>query len=447
MPHWYLASWEWETVAGPSHWRAPAGAVAAIDLRSLSAQGTPGPTAAGSGFFGFNATQTLPGAEYFGDDLTANLNLNRRNAWRNKLSIATALDNTRLVDVLAETLGQKATPGGNVRAKPVIPTSAGRIEIWAGTKVFDRDFGGTGDVCWPNIQAMHQDDYRSVRLRCLAFANAIENCTEGDGSLAARTCSLFAFRNGVTFATAKTTLAQRFRDKFKRYLGGLTRKYRRWTMARQLFIPADLTDEGELPPETTITDDFTRADGDTIGNQLTWTEVAGDWDTASNAASLTTFGTDARTARAESDLSSDDHYSQTVITGLGAGTNDCLAGPVARFDAAANTGYWTFAYQFDDKIYLRKIVTGTPTNLVAAVAITLSIPEAYKVECDGSTITGYQAGVSRIGPTTDSAIAGNTRCGIGGYKSTGSVVVDDFEAADLAAAASTSGNLLLLGVG
>lgn len=444
MPHWYLASWVWDTTI-PTRpcWRPPTGCVGAVDLRPRSAQAAAGGTPSGWGFFGFNTSQTLTGADYFGNDPTANMTAGQRTAWRSKLSIGTALTNTRLVDVLAETLGEKSDPGSTVRAKPMQPTRDGNLEIWlAGSRQMQREFGGTADVIWPRLQMVEQDDYRSIRARSLAWAQAIEGATQGDGTLAARVCTLFALRNGVTFATAKTTLAQQAREKFKRYLGGLVRKYVRWNIARSQFIPADLTDEGELPPQTTITDDFTHADGDTIGNQLTWTEVSGDWDTKSNQATKENTANIVEFARAESDLSSADHYAQVkVITDrFGIAFPDTFAGPCVRFAAGATTCYSAVSLS---AMYLVKHVNGTRTDMTSA-AMTATMNDLLKCDVTGSTITGYQNGV-QIAQTTDTAISGNTRCGIqsfaADFRDAGFLLAfDDFEASD---GLSASSKLLL----
>src|SRR5207253_2934705 len=107
-------------------------------------------------------------------------------------------------------------------------------------------------------------------------------------------------------------------------------------------------------PETTITDDFNRADGTTIGNQLTWTEVAGTWDTVSNQVQMTGPASDSATysARAESDLSSADHYAQLVYVNAGTVTTQAHLGPAARFSPSAQTHYLSVPY--NGTFYLEK---------------------------------------------------------------------------------------------
>jgi hypothetical protein len=419
----------------------PAGAVAAIDLRPESAMSAAGGTPVrNNGLFGFDTTQAIAGADYFGPDLNASMTLAQRNAWRaamDTVGVSYTLDpaGTTLLQMLTRALGDKADPGHTARCKPVMPTLGGRIEIWLGSagKVLDRDFLGAADTHWPTIQATEQTDYRSVRLRCLAFATAIDNCTEGDGSLAARLCAGSAARNGISFAAAQADLAQRFRDKYKRYLGGLVRKYALWTMGRTLFIPPDLTDEGELPPETTITDNFNRADADPLGSSSegwSWTEVEGDIDIVSNQGQVNSSSGWA-VARAESDLSSSDHYAQSDAVSI-TGTNfEYVCGGAVRFNSSANTHYLCM-YGFSEvALIIFKKVAGTGTEL-GRTSITTAFPEPLKMEVNGSALKAYQSGTQRVS-LTDTSITGNTRTGVSMFRQTGASTFDNFQAADLAA--------------
>jgi len=447
MAHWYLARYFGDTVdpAAP-FWRPPTGAVAAIDFRPTAAQASIDfANPAGFGFFGFNATQTLTGATYYGNDLAANQNLTRRNAWRNALGIAVALDSVRLIDILAETLGTKSDPGATLRAKPVRPTTAGRLDIWLGTATpaFSRDFEGATDAHWPRIQTVEHDDYRAVRARCLALANAIENCVAGDGSVAASMVSAVVNATGASFAAVQAELAQRQREKYLRYLGGKVLKYR---MARGLFIPPDLTDEGELPPETTIGDDFTEASDTTLTSHtatganggFSWSAVVG---TATDIAATDTCLWASATGsiakfRAQSDLSSDDHYSQVLCVASGSTTRDFEA--LTRFASAATTCYGLRARPASNTYGLYKTVAGVVTLLGSTVSGAASpVGATIRCESDGSDHEGYRDGVLYVGPQTDTAITGNLRCGFGFAGSVVAHRVDNFEAADLGGGPAT----------
>src|SRR5690606_29965122 len=81
-------------------------------------------------------------------------------------------------------------------------------------------------------------------------------------------------------------------------------------------VPSDLRRhvEGRLRHETVVSDDFNRSDG-SLGSSSegwSWAEVAGSWSIASNVATQSTTAS-AGAARAEFDLSSDDHESSVDI--------------------------------------------------------------------------------------------------------------------------------------
>jgi len=201
-----------------------------------------------------------------------------------------------------------------------------------------------------------------------------------------------------------------------------------------VFIPNDLPSETRLAHSTAIVDDFTRADGDIIGNQLTWTEVDGDWDTISNQAELQTVGGDVRTARAESDLSTTDHYAQIRAKADPASTGT-EHGAAVRFSSSSEICYVGFSYGSDDNIYTFKL-NGASQTLIAQTLITPVTDDIYKVQANGSIITAYQNGTQRL-CSTDTTITTGTRCGIMGFNtSVTKPLIDDFEAADLAAAAA-----------
>lgn len=207
------------------------------------------------------------------------------------------------------------------------------------------------------------------------------------------------------------------------------------------FVPRRLWTHvpGRLLHATTITDDFTRADGTTIGNLLTWTEVANDLATVSNAVKNNGPGvvSNYARARAESDLSGVDHYSQAKLV-LGANTGRG-AGVHARYASAADTCYglhYMGGGGGATKIpILDKHVTGTRTELSTGSATDWSDgSDIAKCEINGSSLTGYRNGGSVVS-VTDTAISGGTRCGIFVRARASSDVsaVDDFEAGDLAA--------------
>lgn len=191
---------------------------------------------------------------------------------------------------------------------------------------------------------------------------------------------------------------------------------------------------------TTINESFNTSDGDTLGPDLTWTEVDGDWDIVSNAAELiSNYGSTSRCARAEHDLASADHYAQVSVVQSNGGSH---CGVCVRFAAAAETyyaGVWD-GTTFTGTYTIFKVVAGTRSTLATlSEAATTPFTIRLEVEDDGSgnaDLTLYKNGVSKVTHTDSSSpITGNTRCGIYGYDPTGSGTssprIDSFEAGDL----------------
>jgi hypothetical protein len=415
-------------------WRCPGGGGTMLDLRPAPEQAsnplTTIPTGAIIAFY--PTTRTIAGATYLGNDFTGNLTVGQRTALRNALSIGTAFTATAFGGIVAEILGAKSDPTNSVRAKPILPNTAGNIEvIIAGVVAFRRAFTGTGDAHWGQIQAVEQADYRSVRTRCLAFASAINGATQGDGSLAARLITGFALANKVTWATAQSTVATVYTQKYLRYLGGLVRKYAAWSIARQQFIPAGLSDEGELPPQTTLTDDFNRADSGTMGTAsggFTWTQYGAGMGIGSNQ--LITNSLSFGWGRAESDLSSADHTAQLDVINYHT-TVDGAVGTAVRYDASSNTSYSALIYSGGSpQLQVYKVVSGSMTQ-IATGNTTIAPPETAKTGIAGSTITLYQSGVSVLS-TTDTSITGNLRTGAFVYagNNAGHGIFDNFQGDD-----------------
>jgi hypothetical protein len=199
-------------------------------------------------------------------------------------------------------------------------------------------------------------------------------------------------------------------------------------------------------PRTSFTESFDKADSDTLGPDLTWSEVTGDLDVASNRCSTSTIGF--AEVRAQHDVSSADHYGQIVIhqTSTSGGDNH-LAAPCARFASAART-FYSFAW-FYNGLFLYKTVAGAYTIISSVSETPAALPATWKVDCSGSTIRGLQNGTQKAS-VTDTAITGNTRGGIWAYRASGvQITIDDFRVDDGlgGGGGSTSGNLLLLGVG
>lgn len=206
---------------------------------------------------------------------------------------------------------------------------------------------------------------------------------------------------------------------------------------------------------TTLTDSFDRTDQEDLGTSSegwSWTRINGisnSVDIVTNKAQTSGLA-DGPLYRADSDLASDDHYAQAIVSATSE-ANPALVGVACRMPSTAtNTAYRAEARFDNDTFRLSKIVSGSETSL-AAPATTFSVGNSYtvKVQADGSTIKSFLGGIE-VSSVTDESISGNVRCGIRGDKhTTGVVTWDDFEAADLGAApaATKRYTLTTLGVG
>ena len=183
---------------------------------------------------------------------------------------------------------------------------------------------------------------------------------------------------------------------------------------------------------TIITESFNTGDSDTLGPDLSWTELAGDIDIVSNKAQSTTLAGQA-IARADSDLATDDHYAQAIVD---ASEETATAAPqvLCRKDSTTAITFYLFLINYhDDTIQIYEVTTGSFTLLGSAISFTLTAgtPVTLRGTVDGSNLEVDIDGVSK-GTRTDTVITGKLRCGIRAFKNTtGFVTWDDFEAADL----------------
>lgn len=385
--YWYsIGPYVWKTTPRAG-WYPPELCVGSVDLRSLPHM-TASETPQGNGFF---VTAKPPGPGYdviaiafhFGEEQATT---QMRNTWFARLGHNPAGDT--VADLLWDQLTNGSDPTGQAGPLPLMPKADGNLELAvSGHSVVRREVFRWGNHPHTNrVRDVVRKDFR---------ANFLRNPTH----------------------------ARRVLDKWRE-------KYR--TGSWQEFIPADLLAvvPGPLPHQTTITDDFTRADGDTIGNLLTWTEITGDIDTVSNAAKSVTASDNI--ARAESDLSGDDHYSQGVVTFNTAGG----PGLTVRHHASAVTHYTMYSEPAGSYWEIFKYVGGSYTQLGTGNSGWANPSGAtYRLSADGSSVEAFVGGVSKVGPVTDSAITGNLRCGMYLFKQDN--ILDNFEAADIAAGRTT----------
>ena len=206
----------------------------------------------------------------------------------------------------------------------------------------------------------------------------------------------------------------------------------------RIVIKGEVVFDAPTVKATTITDDFNRADSDTLGGpSWTWTETSGDIDIVNNQAEVQTVDGSGE-ARADSDLSTDDHYAQIDVVqwqGGGGAGSETTPGTMCRFASAARTFYHGRFNSFADEWQLYEVTTGSFTS-IASTSDTQPTPLfTLKLEVNGSTVEIFHDTVSQLS-TTDTVITGNTRTGMRGFQGvdvTTNIEFDDFEAADLAA--------------
>jgi hypothetical protein len=134
-----------------------------------------------------------------------------------------------------------------------------------------------------------------------------------------------------------------------------------------------------------------------------------------------------------SDLASADHYAQVKALNVPGEDGDTLA-VRARSHVTDNTQYraWIEVRAGTDAWNSAKRVTGTDTTIGVETLVNLAASDVIKIQADGSTITRYRNG-SLQDTVTDTSITGNLRTGVEVQQTPGQRL-DDFEAADLAAA-------------
>lgn len=385
---WLVGPWIWDTSTGGC-WRPPAG-FAGLDLRTLPAQGTPGSDPKLSLFFG--DSEKIENASDYASlgvgswaDLKPSAKLRAMVPSRRGYTPA----GDTLQAILFDLLCNGADPLGFDCHKPLIPDSRMRLELHAG-----------GDA--PRSEAFAWGGKHTALIRDVLRADFKD--------------LFLATRNSANPRLASISL---------KVLDAYCEKYGVAKADWREFVPAELQRDvpGVLPHETTITENFDRADSTSVmGNNLTWTQVTGTWGTTSNKGYKVSTNKVTEWARAESDLSSADHYAQVLI-GFAVDTFR-FAGPACRFASAAGTHYSTLNYV--NTQYLIKHVAGTRTDLSTAAHTYAA--EVLKVQSNGSTIKGYAAG-SELMSVTDTAITGNTRTGLVSYGN--NETFESFQAADL----------------
>lgn len=382
---------------GSGHWGLPPGTIGSIDLAPVGgtshvfvtsdAPFDPADVAAAIGG-GARLDSHVPTAD-------------EAAAWETLVGV-TAQPGWTLLDLLWATLTTEADPDGLTRAKPIMPTHQGVLELHLGGHSLIRaeklPANPTAHPAWPKIQRVLHNDYRAIQAR--------------DRTLA------------------------------RKWLGAQGAKYRLSPEAtRDLLVPADLPRELPLRPTTTITDDFNRADQSGFGTSSegwSWRTVRGAWEIRSNRAF--NWGSSWNVERADFDLSSDDHKVSAEVEWPSVEPDHRIFAVAGRMndaggDMQAQVGYIADADQSGNELRLSRWGTTSTFDQVeiATWAHTIALDTVYSIEleCDGSNVTIRFNNGAFVETRTDTNITGNLRTGV--WSVHGDGYLDNFAATDLLA--------------
>ncbi|MEE9584775.1 MAG: hypothetical protein V3W51_04760 [Candidatus Brocadiales bacterium] len=392
MQHLYIGQWNWATDPEEgSQWEMPRADIGLglLDLRSLPQCGTPGPTPQGYGLFVLSEQDNTIG-RYLGDSLGTLVTAPQRQELGTVFKLGEQIVSTNVLGVILELFGPHADPSGQARWKPLRGSARGGYGLYLAGQHLKWRYEEFDEAY--RRQGLEVDRLDWLELKAANLLSGSEH--------------------------------------YRRVLTGLAEKY-------GITPDALLQKWGESwvqawPRETQYNESFDTADSDTLGPDLTWTEPVGDIDIVSNKASGQ--GSQESRARAEHDLSTDDHYAQALISGL-IGSPD-RGGACARYASAADTGY---LFRLRDSAaatwQMAKFVTGTITQLDKLDGTAPgAAAHTEKLQVNASALEGFHDGSSKIS-LSDATITGNVRGGITlKTDADNRAKADDFEIADLAAA-------------
>jgi hypothetical protein len=167
---------------------------------------------------------------------------------------------------------------------------------------------------------------------------------------------------------------------------------------------------------------FNTGDSDTLGPDLTWTELAGDTDIVSNTARSVTLASEVL-VRADHDCDTDDMYVTCVIDATTAGTAADI-GVMLRKDASATKTFYVASLDFvGDLLRWYRCIAGTYTELAStAIALTPGTPVVVYAKVTGTSPCALVMDAGGTALTFDDSNAARiqtgTRGGFRGFKTT-----------------------------
>lgn len=415
--HVYLAQWEWACEsADECYWRAPGGGnVGSLDLRTLPQMGKAGGTPQGYGIFTYKEQRTIPESLYLGTDLNRSLTLTEKTAIKISFGLAELTSNT-VLDFLWDIFTKYTDPTGQTAPKPLTGKQGETVKLYLSGFSLIKEEPFTEEHRQRTIDVFKEDYKRNIK-------------------------------EGVPLETLQRWTGSTMKDLYGKMDDEIAEK----------ILPLEHKANKWKEPHTTIKDDFDRTNADALGTATvasvsqgwSWTEVAGDMDILSNQAKVLE-ATNTSYSRADSDLSSADHYAQALFVSLVVGRR---MGVAARFSAATGTFYFGVTDDEVDFDYwgISKFVTDpTPTETRGMVTNTTGyaapVNNTLKLTVKGSSLEFFQDEVSKV-TLTDSSITGNLRTGLFGRRNsgTGAIIFDNFVAADLALSVKIQGGTKLQG--
>lgn len=203
-----------------------------------------------------------------------------------------------------------------------------------------------------------------------------------------------------------------------KYIGAVALRIKQATgsVNESLLIPSG-SGLSVIPPETTVTDDFS-------GDLSAWTQDSGSWSISSGQ--LTVSGGSALILH-DTDVSDDDFHVEINVASKGHDRN--APAVIGRYDAMGNeymfrcrwnstTGFQLYKRVLFSYTLLQEVSTGTNDGVT------------IKLDMSGSTIRGLVDDVE-VASVTDSAISGNLSHGLRRTTDDGAdPLLDDYEASD-----------------
>lgn len=372
---WYLSEWVWNIDGDDPHWQASYlndGVVGGVfDLRSLTLQGTAGKIPGDTQcclFFETLDTLLRPqivrddrllilAGDFNPDDVAFNIPF-----IQSAIGIPFPILATSFAGIVKEIATLHSDPSGLTAMKPIMPRNGRVYTVNIGTTRIFTDREAINSIAFSKTVLTHRLDYDLAKAR-----------TADDLHL--RMAGFWELEYGFDIRSDEQKM------------------------------------DGDTRPETTLTEDWDCANADSLDCDLTWDEHVGDIDIVSNQAQgKSVSASNDQAAKAESDLSSDDHIATTTAVCI---TNNDNAKPgiSVRNNTSVETEYWArFRCGASTTIDIRKYVTGTETTLLSTTGIDWPTTLIMSLEIDGSDLELIVDGSTFN--TTDSAITGNTRCGI-----------------------------------